>query len=100
MTVFFFIQVYYYYKGNASPASYMFKPLRSFYRHLRHGGPTSLCLMLWVHPVMTLDRFLLALFFSFYLTLAHHVSLADYKFAHAYFVLQETTTTKYRYYRE
>ena len=95
-----FFQVYNYHKGIGSPLSHMSKPLQTFYRHLRHAGPTSLCLVLWVHPVMTLDRLLLALAFSFYLALAHQVSLADYKFAHSHFVLQETTTTQYRFYRE
>ncbi|KAK7098627.1 hypothetical protein V1264_002881 [Littorina saxatilis] len=85
-------QVYNHYKGKASPLSYVPKQLRIFYQHLRHAGPTSLWVMLWIHPVMTMDRFLLALIFSVFLAMAHQVSLADYKFAQCYFVSEESTT--------
>lgn len=95
------MQVYYYYKGNAHPFSCMPKPLQLFYDHLRHAGPTSLWLILWVHPVMTVDRFLLAVMFSFYLAVAYHVSVADFRFAQTFFALQEIcTTTKHRSHKD
>ncbi|XP_076471283.1 nurim homolog [Babylonia areolata] len=96
-------QIYNYHTGKSAPTSYMAKGLRLFYQHLRHGGTVCLWLMLWVHPVMTLDRLLLALVFTFYLPVAQQVTLSDHKFACTYFgrtmVTTTTTSTKHRAFR-
>lgn len=86
-------QVYYFHKGASHPLSYKSWELRTFYGHLRHAGPVCLWIILWVHPVMTLDRLLLALVFTIYLKCSHRVTIEDYKYAKAYFVWSETHTT-------
>ncbi|KAL8609169.1 hypothetical protein ACOMHN_062410 [Nucella lapillus] len=98
-------QVYYYYKNMSAPMSYKQQNLRLFYQHMRLGGTTCLWLMLWVHPIMTLDRLLLAVLFSCYMPLAQRVTQSDYKFSCCYFpkasstpaiTTTTTTTTKRR----
>ncbi|KAI0213823.1 Nurim [Lamellibrachia satsuma] len=71
-------QVYYYSLGLGYPLQYKSRRAQSLYGHMRHPGTCCLLVIMWVHPVMTLGRFLLALSWSFYLILGNQVTGDDY----------------------
>ncbi|KAK2178524.1 hypothetical protein NP493_540g02009 [Ridgeia piscesae] len=71
-------QVYYYSLGLGDPLQYKSRRAQSLYRHMRHPGTCCLLAILWIHPIMTLGRFLLALCWSFYLLFGNHVDDGDY----------------------
>ena len=85
--------MYNYHKGLDKPLRYVVPGLRVFYSHMRHAGPTCLLILLWVHPIMTADRMLLAVILTIFMTCAHKVTDVDYEFAQTYFAIETTTTT-------
>lgn len=52
--------------------------LQTFYRHMRHPGFLSLSTVVWFHPIMSLDRLCLALFFMLYMMFRFRVEMDDY----------------------
>ncbi|KAL5006200.1 hypothetical protein ScPMuIL_015006 [Solemya velum] len=72
--------VYYYVRDWYSPTYYMSAKLRHLFEHMRHPGATALLLILWLHPLMTLDRAMLAFLWTFYLSWGHRVTERDYIF--------------------
>ncbi|XP_025088435.1 nurim homolog isoform X2 [Pomacea canaliculata] len=89
-------QIYFYHTRKSAPLSYKSKELQLFYKHFRHPGPLGIWLMLWVHPVMTLDRLVLAVSWSLYIFIAYSVSLNGFKFAKSYFQVQRSRSVYYR----
>ncbi|KAK7486443.1 hypothetical protein BaRGS_00022367 [Batillaria attramentaria] len=87
-------QLLYYHEHKRPPMSYKSFELQKFYKHMRHSGATCLWIIMWVHPVMTADRLLLALLLTFYLKRRHRVTNVDYVFAKDYYLygMQETRT--------
>ncbi|KAK6191544.1 hypothetical protein SNE40_003206 [Patella caerulea] len=71
-------QVYYSFKGYNSPISYKSKGMQKLYRHMRHPGATCFFLILWIHPLMSVDRLILAWFLSMYLKCGFDVKASDY----------------------
>lgn len=69
-----------YYRGCAfeSPLHLKSHELQTLYQHMRHPSFTTLCLIFWFHPFMTLDRLLLAVTFTFYMVFRFCVDMNDY----------------------
>jgi hypothetical protein len=76
------------------PLCYLPSELRLFYESMRHAGPTCLVILLWVHPVMTLDRLLAAALLTAYMAFANELSCSDNRFAYTYFYMQTTRVCK------
>ena len=75
-----FKQVYYADQGYDTPMAYKSREVRSLYRHMRHAGVWCFLVILWVHPVMTLDRWLLAVAWTIYLLWGFRVTQQDYEY--------------------
>ncbi|XP_074660950.1 nurim homolog [Tubulanus polymorphus] len=71
-------QIYFYSLGNVLPIKLKTWDLQIFYRHMRHPGLTCLTLILCVHPVMSIDRWLFATALAFYNFAAFRVTPDDY----------------------
>ena len=50
------------------------------YSHMRHPGAWCFLVVLWLHPLMTLGRFVLALMWTMYLLFGHTVDEKDYEY--------------------
>ena len=50
------------------------------YSHMRHPGAWCFLVVLWLHPLMTLGRFVLALMWTMYLLFGHKVDEEDYEY--------------------
>lgn len=56
------------------------KELQRYYSHMRHPSFIGFLLILWIHPFMTLDRFLLASVLTMYMLLMWNVDEQDYQY--------------------
>ncbi|XP_043586671.1 nurim homolog [Bombus pyrosoma] len=73
-------QVYYKFSFRPSPMLMKSKELLRYYSHMRHPSFTGFLIILWVYPHMTLDRLLLALILSIYMTLMWTIDKEDYDY--------------------
>lgn len=69
-----------YYKANVNSMSTKSRELRRYYSHMRHPSFIGFLIILWIHPFMTLDRFLLASVISMYMVLMWNVDKEDYQY--------------------
>ncbi|KAL7986317.1 hypothetical protein Chor_011483 [Crotalus horridus] len=76
-------QVYYYCLGIGDPLAMKSSRALRLYSHLRHPLYVEFLLILWAVPCLSLDRLLLAFFFTFYLTCAHSLDEQDYLYLRA-----------------
>lgn len=77
----YILQFYYSFFGYGDPMAYKSVELVKLYQHMRHPGTIMLMLILWIHPIMTVSRMVLAIGFTLYLTLGFSVTFADYEYA-------------------
>ncbi|XP_064634812.1 nurim homolog [Lineus longissimus] len=73
-------QVYFYCIGAEYPMKYKSPAARHLYRAMRHPGTSCLTFILWCHPIMTLDRFLLAVMMTLYVSFGFNVTVEDYEY--------------------
>ncbi|XP_017768335.1 PREDICTED: nurim homolog [Nicrophorus vespilloides] len=74
-------QVYYSIQNLPDPMSYKSYELQKLYLHMRHQGFfVAFLLIFWAIPVMSLDRFHLAVILSFYLYLVRGTDDRDYTY--------------------
>ncbi|KAK9696048.1 hypothetical protein QE152_g32153 [Popillia japonica] len=73
-------QVYYKLKGLPDPLSQKSYQLRKLYGHMRHPGFSSLSAILWITPIMSLDRLLLATVLTLYMYIAWNTDHDDYQY--------------------
>jgi hypothetical protein len=73
-------QVYYYCIGAEYPMKYKTPEARRLYRAMRHPGTSCLTFILWCYPIMTLDRFLLAVMMTLYVSFGFNVAVEDYEY--------------------
>ncbi|XP_013400433.2 nurim homolog [Lingula anatina] len=71
-------QVYYYSVGTGPPEEHTSRSMQRLYKHMRHPGISCFLVILWLHPVMSYSRFILAVTFSLYLFLRFNVKEEDY----------------------
>ncbi len=76
----FLAQVYYYLQGWEEPMSYKTLEAQRLYSRMHHAGVTCFLVVLWLHPLMTLGRFVLALMWTLYLLFGHTVEVEDYEY--------------------
>ncbi|XP_064407939.1 nurim [Latimeria chalumnae] len=76
-------QVYYYCLGLGDPLALKSHRAQRLYAHLRHPVYVEFLVILWAVPCFTLDRLLLAFFFTLYLTCAHGLDEKDYRYLRA-----------------
>ena len=65
---------------NCIPQDQTCPSLRRLYGHMRHPSFLALTLILWIHPLMTLDRFLLSFCLTGYMYLAWRPDLQDHTY--------------------
>lgn len=53
---------------------------QKLYKHMRHPIMLGIVLILWITPLMTLDRFLLSFCFTIYPILANKLDIEDVNF--------------------
>ncbi|KAK2585047.1 hypothetical protein KPH14_008567 [Odynerus spinipes] len=75
-----FKQVYYKVTARPCPMSKKSRELQRYYSHMRHPSFIGFLLILWIHPIMTLDRFLLASVLTMYMVLMWNVDKEDYQY--------------------
>lgn len=75
-----FKQVLYYISGNEQPLAMKSQQVQRLYRHLRHPGVLPMMVILWLHPIMSVSRLLVALTWSLYLIFGHSVTHEDYDY--------------------
>uniref|UniRef100_A0A0B6ZYX2 Nuclear envelope membrane protein n=1 Tax=Arion vulgaris TaxID=1028688 RepID=A0A0B6ZYX2_9EUPU len=78
-------QVYQYHNLLSPPLAKSARKLTEIYSHMRHPGAVLLTAMLWVHPLMTLDRVILACTLTSYVIGRHSFDQSHYEFAEKYF---------------
>nr|XP_060615363.1 nurim [Anolis sagrei ordinatus] len=76
-------QVYYHCLGMGDPLAVKSSRAVRLYAHLRHPVYLEFLLILWAVPCLSLDRLLLALLFTLYLTCAHSLDKQDYLYLRA-----------------
>ncbi|XP_054833161.1 nurim [Eublepharis macularius] len=76
-------QVYYHCLGMGDPLAVKSSRAVRLFSHLRHPVYLEFLLLLWVVPCLSLDRLLLALLFTAYLTCAHSLDQQDYLYLRA-----------------
>ena len=89
-----YLQVYYYARGWGDPLQSKSRATQTLLSHMRHSGSVCLVVILWVHPVMTLGRLLLALNWTLYLFFGHSITLADYEIIEEYETVTRVKTQK------
>ncbi|KAI4494193.1 hypothetical protein M0802_009062 [Mischocyttarus mexicanus] len=75
-----FRQVYYKITARPNPMSNKSKELQRYYSHMRHPSFIGFLMILWVHPFMSLDRFLLASILTIYMLLRWSIDKEDYQY--------------------
>ncbi|XP_005108310.1 nurim homolog isoform X2 [Aplysia californica] len=98
-------QVYRYHSSLSPPLAQKARKLREIYSRMRHPGSLLLTLMLWLHPLMTLDRLLLASVLTTYMIGRHSFEESHYEFAEKYFTVEQverksSSSVRYEYVRE
>ncbi|KFM72683.1 Nurim-like protein, partial [Stegodyphus mimosarum] len=73
-------QVYHHLKGWPKPMNLKSEGLRRFYSHMRHPSFSALAVILFIHPVMHLDRLLLAYTCTIFMLLHFKVDEIDYTY--------------------
>ncbi|XP_077994379.1 nurim-like [Glandiceps talaboti] len=73
-------QIYYHAIGLDPAISQKSPSLQRLYSHFRHPVFTGPMIVLWMQPVMTLDRLLLAVIWTTYLVLCHRLNYSDHQY--------------------
>ena len=73
-------QIYYELSSLPPPLSYKCSSAQRLYRHMRHPGAICLLLLLWLHPVLTVDRCVLAYLASVYVLYGFSIDDEDYSY--------------------
>ncbi|XP_028575854.2 nurim isoform X1 [Podarcis muralis] len=76
-------QVYYHCLGMGDPLAVKSTSAIRLFSHLRHPVYLEFLLILWAVPCLSLDRLLLALLFTAYITCAHNLDQQDYLYLRA-----------------
>lgn len=71
-------KVYYMLFGLGDPMHQKSEELQRLFAHMRHPCFTGLNLILWLHPIMSLDRLLLALGLTIAMLVCFNVDNGDY----------------------
>lgn len=73
-------QIIYKIKNYPSPMSTKSRELKRYYTHMRHPSFIGFSLILWIHPFMSLDRLLLALLLTVFMTMMWNIDQQDYHY--------------------
>ncbi|XP_015585946.1 nurim homolog [Cephus cinctus] len=73
-------QVYYKISARPSPMAMKSLELQRYYAHMRHPSFSGFLIILWLHPFMTVDRFLLATIVTLYMVLMWSIDENDYNY--------------------
>uniref|UniRef100_A0A2C9KI38 Nuclear envelope membrane protein n=1 Tax=Biomphalaria glabrata TaxID=6526 RepID=A0A2C9KI38_BIOGL len=98
-------QIVHYHTSLQPPLAEKMKLVKHIYSRMRHPGVVLLTIMLWIHPIMTLDRLLLACTLTSYMIGRHSFEETQYRFAEHYFKVKVTRpkshfVTSYQLYQE
>ena len=90
--------MYNYAKGYRSPKRYFSRQFQELLSHMPHPGTTCFLIIVWVYPVMTLDRWLLGTVLTAYICKSYAVTHQDYLYTEQqihtaqYMTLTKTTS--------
>ncbi|XP_011495188.1 PREDICTED: nurim homolog [Ceratosolen solmsi marchali] len=73
-------QVYYKISGRPRPMAMKSRELQRYFMHMRHPSFSGFLIILWVYPVMTIDRFILASLLTVYMILMWTIDQDDYNY--------------------
>ncbi|XP_058809204.1 nurim homolog [Phymastichus coffea] len=73
-------QVYYKLSGRPRPMTIKSRELQRFFLHMRHPSLTGFLIILWIYPLMSIDRLLLASILSSYMILMWSIDYEDYSY--------------------
>ncbi|XP_051161670.1 nurim homolog isoform X2 [Leptopilina boulardi] len=73
-------QVIYKIKNYPSPMSTKSRELKRYFAHMRHPSYIGFTLILWIHPFMSLDRLLLAIILTVFMTMMWNIDQQDYHY--------------------
>lgn len=73
-------QVIYKIKQLPPPISTKSRELKRYFAHMRHPSFTGFLFILWIHPFMSLDRLLLALLLTVFMTMMWNIDQQDYHY--------------------
>eukprot|EP01118_Nematostelium_gracile_P001531 TRINITY_DN11584_c0_g1_i1.p1 TRINITY_DN11584_c0_g1~~TRINITY_DN11584_c0_g1_i1.p1 ORF type:complete len:247 (+),score=49.11 TRINITY_DN11584_c0_g1_i1:86-826(+) len=76
-------QIWYASRGWGNPIDSKSEGIKKMYQHMRHPVALGFAVVLWVTPVMTLDRLCLALSLTIYLLFGNHVDEDDIEYVEA-----------------
>ncbi|XP_071181960.1 nurim-like [Mytilus edulis] len=91
-------QLYNHIQGYRSPKRFFSRQFQELLSHMPHPGTTCFILILWMFPIMTLDRWLLATVLTMYMCKSYSVTHQDYLYTEqqiqtAEYVTMSTSTT-------
>ncbi|XP_033224161.1 nurim homolog [Belonocnema kinseyi] len=78
-------QVLYKISCRPCPMNMKSRELRRFYGHMRHPSFTGFLMILWIHPIMSIDRLLLAVILTVYMIGMWNIDEDDYRY-HSYVI--------------
>ncbi|OXU32295.1 hypothetical protein TSAR_007071 [Trichomalopsis sarcophagae] len=73
-------QVYYKMSGRPRPMAVKSRELQRYFMHMRHPSFTGFLLVLWIYPLMSLDRLLLASLLTMYMIMMWTIDQDDYNY--------------------
>ncbi|XP_066588953.1 nurim homolog [Prorops nasuta] len=71
-------QIYYKLSNRPCPMTLKSDDLRRYYEHMRHPSFIGFLMVLWIHPFMTIDRCLIGLVLTFYMSIMWNIDDRDY----------------------
>lgn len=78
-------QIWYRVSKINSPLDKKSRELRRYMRHMRHPSFTGFLFILWIYPIMSVDRVLLAIILTIYMALLWTIDHEDYNYHMRYF---------------
>ncbi|XP_011297824.1 nurim homolog [Fopius arisanus] len=73
-------QVWYKISNRPCPMSTKSREYQRYLLHMRHPSFTAFLIILWIHPLMTIDRFLMASIITIYMLVMWTIDEADYNY--------------------
>ncbi|KAL0132506.1 hypothetical protein PUN28_000329 [Cardiocondyla obscurior] len=78
-------QIWYKMSNRSNPLDAKSRELCRYMRHMRHPSFTGFLLILWIYPIMSVDRVLLAILLTVYMALLWTIDSEDYNYHVKYF---------------
>ncbi|XP_014208556.1 nurim homolog [Copidosoma floridanum] len=88
-------QVYYKLSGRPCPMALKSRELQRYFMHMRHPSFTGFLMILWIHPLMSIDRFMMASLLTAYMALMWTIDMGDYSY-HSIIITRKEMEINYK----